>query len=595
MAVGVLAFMAGCLPPDDPATGVTGASGNNGGQAGAGGSTSGAGGDPAGSGGSTSGAAGDPTGTGGSPAAGTGGSTPGAGGIGGSSAGGGGQGGTGGSAGQGGTAGRGGQGGAAGRGGGTAGQGGTAGRGGTGGTAGAAGRGGTGGAAGAAGAGAGDVYVSGVTITVHAQTRTILVVNWTQAMAAEQTFLEFTYAGGPLQTSRAKPGTTGAHRDVVLGVPASTAVTVRIVSRQGGVDYKTRDYMGTTGALPTTMPLPTILSYDASIASRDRWMFGAVENSDGGCTNTSCYYHTTFYLYIMDRQGRIVWYYADAASNATSSFQRIARDGEYIWIEKRPFSGGGTRSVLKMTLDREYSEMIPVSGLADCIDVTDDGSLLYDASNELREMNRAGTVRTIWSCRTAFGTNFRCYSNTINWNPADNTVLMSFPDENTVAQINRATGALVATYGDRSGSYTFSPTTWSFEFQHFPNITADGTLIVSSHMPQAGTVDGTRPVAMGHAFMEFTIDRTNRRLVEKWIYNAGPEWAMYKGMAIRLPNGNTLGNYGTGGFIREITPDKRTAFHVKFDAPSGNDNFNKMVGHNVLIDDLYALNGGGPR
>ena len=70
---------------------------------------------------------------------------------------------------------------------------------------------------------------------------------------------------------------------------------------------------------------------------------------------------------------------------------------------------------------------------------------------------------------------------------------------------------------------------------------------------------------------------------------------MYKGMAIRLPNGNTLGNYGTGGAIREITPDKRTAFHVKFDAPTGNDFFNKMVGHNVLIDDLYALNGGGPR
>ena len=81
-------------------------------------------------------------------------------------------------------------------------------------------------------------------------------------------------------------------------------------------------------------------------------MFGAVEDSDGGCTNQSCYYHTTFWLYIMDRQGRIVWYYADPASNATSSFQRIARDGEYIWIEKRPFGGGGTRSVLKMTLDR---------------------------------------------------------------------------------------------------------------------------------------------------------------------------------------------------------------------------------------------------
>jgi hypothetical protein len=31
---------------------------------------------------------------------------------------------------------------------------------------------------------------------------------------------------------------------------------------------------------------------------------------------------------------------------------------------------------------------------------------------------------------------------------------------------------------------------------------------------------------------------------------------------------------------------------VKFDSEQGSDFFNKMVGHNVLIDDLYALNGG---
>ena len=43
-----------------------------------------------------------------------------------------------------------------------------------------------------------------------------------------------------------------------------------------------------------------------------------------------------------------------------------------------------------MTLDRQYMETINVPGLADAIDVTDDGSLLYDANNELREMNKAG-------------------------------------------------------------------------------------------------------------------------------------------------------------------------------------------------------------
>jgi hypothetical protein len=480
--------------------------------------------------------------------------------------------------------------GVSGRGGGVAGA--SAGRGGA---AGGAVGGAAGSSTGAAGAGAGDEYVSGVTITVHPQTVTILNVAWTQAKAADQVWLEFTFTGGSMMTSRPLAGAAGAHKDVVLGVPASTAVTVRIVSKLGSVEYKTKDYQGMTGTLPSGMPKPTVTMYDAALASTDRWMFGAVENSAGGCNNSSCYYNALFWLYIMDRQGRIVWYYADATGNPTSSFQRIARDGEYIWIEKRPFTGSGNKSVLKMTLDRTYSQMINVPDLSDAIDVTSDGSLLYDTepSWELREMNKAGTVRTIWRCPTAMGSGFMCYSNTINWDPASDTIMMSFPYENTVAQIDRKTGTLVATYGQRTGSYAFDVANWTFEFQHFANISSKGTLLVSSHLP--GNDRTSSPVANQHAFEEFTIDRTNKRLIQKWVYSDGPEWAMYKGMVILLPNGNYLGNYGTGGVIREITPDKKTVFHVKWDVTTGNDFFNKMVGHNVLINDLYALNGGGPK
>lgn len=452
---------------------------------------------------------------------------------------------------------------------------------------------GSGGSNATAGAGSGDTYASNVTIAVHPEVNTILEVTWNQTTAAESTWLEFTFDAGEVLKSRAKPGTAGQHRDVVLGAPAQTPVTVRVVSLQAGVEHATRDYQGTTGALPTGLPRPQVLAYDAARASPERWMLAAVEDSEGGCGRT-CYNQWTYWTYIMDRKGRIVWYYADPASNATSSYQRVARDGEYIWIEKRPFGGQGTRGVLKMTLDWEYFEEVPVPSLADCIDITTDGSLLYDVTGttDLREMRRDRTTRNIWNCRTAFGQDFSCYSNTVNWNEATDTILMSFPEENTVAEIHRQTGMLVATYGDRAGGYAFSPATWQFEFQHFPNISADGTLMVSSHMP--GFADTYTPVAGEHAFLEFTIDRTNRRLVEKWSYHEGMEWPMFKGMAIRLANGNTLANYGSGGVIREITPDKQTVFHVKFDAPAGNDFYNKMVGHNVYIADLYALNGGGP-
>ncbi len=380
------------------------------------------------------------------------------------------------------------------------------------------------GGSGGAGAGAavpGDDFVSDVAVAVHEDVNTILVVTWMQAMAADETWLEFSFEDGNVMKSRAKPGATGAHRDVVLGVPGNTQVTVRIVSSLGGTEHKTRDYMGMTEAVPSGMPVPMVSMYDAALASPDRWMFGAVEDSDGGCNNQSCFYHTTFWVYIMDRKGRIVWYYADPASNATSSFQRVARDGEYIWIEKRPFGGAGERGVLKMTLDHEFFEETPVPNLSDCIDVTDDGSLLFDTNRtfELREMRKDGTFRTIWSCPDHFGANFECYSNTINWNPIDDTVLLSFPYPGTAIEIDRQTGDVVGQYGRAQGSYAFMPSSWGFGFQHFANITKDGTLMVSSHMP--GYEDTDNPVAGQHAFMEFTIDRQNRRLVEKWIYNEG--------------------------------------------------------------------------
>jgi hypothetical protein len=300
----------------------------------------------------------------------------------------------------------------------------------------------------------------------------------------------------------------------------------------------------------------------------------------------------------MDRRGRIVWYYADPSTSATSSFQRIARDGEYIWIEKRSYLGGGEQSVVKTTLDGEYFEEISVPGLSDSIDVTDDGSLLYDANDELRELDTSGAVRSIWSCRAHFGPGFECYSNTVNYYAPEDTVLLSFPYENTVVEIDRGSGRLVRQFGNRARSYTFAPPqssppdAWAFAFQHFPNRTATGTLLVSTHAPGCGSE--VVPGPYRHGFVEFEIDDESKTLVERWRYTGGPEWPRAKGMAIRLSNGNTLVNYGTGGVIREVTPGGRTVFGVKFDVPFGDDRFNKMVGHNVLIDDLYALNG-GPR
>ncbi len=438
-------------------------------------------------------------------------------------------------------------------------------------------------------------YVGDLTIAVHDRVRTVLEVTWNQLQLADEVWLEFRHGGGAAQRSRPLAGSPGPHRDVVLGVPGDTDVSVRVVSRVGATAYEANAQVGRTGTVPSGMPRPVILSHLPELASSARWLFGAVEDSFGGTPDA--YYASTFWLYVIDRQGNIVWYYADPASNATTSFQRRARDGEYIVLEKRCFGCRGyEESVVKMTLDWQYFEEIPVADLADCIDVTSDGSVLYDAHHELWELLASGEHRYIWSCRKHFGAGFDCYSNTVNWDPQRNTVLLSYPYENVVVEIDRATGDLVGQYGRRAGSFAFAPPRrappdqWGFAFQHFPNLTATGSLLVSTHMPGCGPRQ--KPMDHLHAFVEFGIDREREMLVERWRYTEGPEWPRAKGMAVRLPGGNTLVNYGTGGVIREVTPDGRTAWHVKFDVDEGDDYYNKMVGNNELIDDLYALNGG---
>lgn len=433
----------------------------------------------------------------------------------------------------------------------------------------------------------GDDFVSNVKITVHPQTKTILVVTWTQAVPADRTWLEFSFPGAEPMRSRGSDGSVAAHRDVVLGVPEKTLVDVRIVSRVGSTDYRTSSYQGTTGAIPAIMPRPTFVSYDAKRASPEPWLFGAVEDSVGGCSDFTCYYNSLFWVYVMDRQGRIVWYWTDPISDSSHAYPRLARDGEYIVVD---YARIGDMGVMKMTLDRAYYEWVPIPNVDDAMNVTADGSILYTSAAELRELGRDGTVRSIWRCPAE---DIECYCNAIHWNAKDDTVLLSYPGPSTVVEVDRKTGEVVGQYGNLAGSYAFVPSDWLLQFQHSPTITPTGTLLVSTHLPEFPFGSPIGPNQ--HAFEEFEIDRARATLTLKWSYSEAPEFAGSKGFAMRLANGNTLVNYGSGGVIREVTADKKTAFEVKWDVPEGDDYFNKMVGENVLVDDLYALNGGGPR
>ena len=444
----------------------------------------------------------------------------------------------------------------------------------------------------------GETLFSEIASEVHPDVQTILVVRVTLAAAVESLSIRYSFESDEWYESPARPAATGEVTVPVLGVPENTTVSFEVVAEINNETVKSDERQGVTGALPSKMPRPTVTAYEPDSTDGARWLLGSVEATPG----ENRYYEGPFWLYIMDRDGRIVWYYSDLGYNPCMAYPRIARDGTHVVVEKRLFfpSEYYQPRVARMTLDRAFFEEIPIDDLADCIDVTDDGGILYNTyvperedDAGLKERLPSGEIRHVWSCTPwavetgAHATQHACYSNTVSWDPARNTVLLSMPYIDTVVEIDRATGELIAQYGTfLDGGYGFEPDTVTLAFNHFPNFTPDGTLLVSSHLP--GYIDYAIPGE--HRFYEFEVDRQREMLVEKWRIGDGlSDWPMYKGEATRAFGGNTLLNFGTGGVIREVTPEKSTVFEVKWDADFSDDRFNLMVGHAIFVDDLYAL------
>lgn len=431
-----------------------------------------------------------------------------------------------------------------------------------------------------------DIILEGQSVTKSVQT--VLMVRWTQNSAADNVWLRFTFENDQWYESPKRPGTPGSHSELVLGVPEETDVTIQIVGQtvDGPIACETR---GRTGSVPISVPRATVMSYDPNLASTNRWMFGSVENTP----RQNSRYAGPFCIYIIDRQGRIVWYYLDQAWNPAMAYPRIAPGGTYVAIDRSIRHGTNTPSVIKTTLDFEYFEEYVTRDMTDSVDITDDGSLLYNSYEWLIEQRPDRTTRNIWNCeRWAAETGANrvdsryCYTNAVSWNPRGDSVILSFPYVNTAVEIDRQTGNLIGQWGDLPGSWRFDPPTRRIDFIHGGNITPSDTLLISSHAPGSGEVETPVP----HFFYEFALDRVNRVATEIWSFGEGiDEWPRWKGEAFRVPGGNTLVNYGSGGTIREVTPGGQTAWHVKWDADFSSDYINKMVGHSTLIDDLYAL------
>jgi len=418
---------------------------------------------------------------------------------------------------------------------------------------------------------------------VHDYVSTILVVEWEQGVDADAVWIEFNLAGEPTRSTPQRALDAGARSEVLLGLPASSEVTWTLKAQAGGEEASLGPYTDSTGALPDDLLVPELVAYDPALASPEEWVLISFDTHFNGF-----YYSGPFYVLILDRQARVVWYVQVNNSNACM-YPRVAYDGTHILFDQSTsynFSGDPPQ-LRRSTLDLSMNEDTAFGGFVYGYTELPGGGFVRDYYERdegftLVEQSASGDLRTIWSCDDWIAAylpedEVQCYTNAVIWNEATDTVLWSLPYHDTVVEIARDSGAVVRVFGEVGATHTTVPAEALFDFQHYPNYTPGGTLMASMHIEGEGDQQRAR---------EYAIDDDAGTLTEIWSYGEGvDEYAFYSGEASRLPNGNTLINYGTGGAAREVTH----AGDVVWDITWGEW---YLTGHMSLIEDLYALNRG---
>jgi hypothetical protein len=274
----------------------------------------------------------------------------------------------------------------------------------------------------------------------------------------------------------------------------------------------------------------------------------------------------------------VVWYRA-TSDNRLTLFPRVARDGSHLlWDATTYYVTGVDPSITaaNLSLTRETETFVPSLGFTWDEDL--DGSWIFDEAESAYDYHlsryRGGFVERLWSCAPWMATYSTGY-----WACAANTALAggeelvySMFETSTVVGVDAATGEVVWELGDYPGGLTFVPADVNLSLQHYPNWTPDGTLLLTTH------VDGIRE----QHIREFAIDRSAGTATQVWDYtpDAG-YYGDYAGEATRLPNGNTLVNFGTDGVVQEVTPAREVVWELDWS--------NHLLGHLTPIDDLYAL------
>jgi hypothetical protein len=440
-----------------------------------------------------------------------------------------------------------------------------------------------------------EAQVSKVSTRLHEEIESLIYVSWEQGAAATVS-VEYSFDEGEWHTTPPVEAAAGPVEQLLLGVPYGYEVTLRVVNDfGGGAVFAAGEVTAVAGALPEGLPLPELVSsVPDALYPEGRYLYTSINGDTGGWTSGD------YWKLIFDRQARVVWAHLTPYTHWTI-WTEISYDGDdLMWDEATVWSFGSTEEsrVHRMKIDGTVVETYETPGLHHAWVELADGSIAWGAritSNEehLQVLAPDGTVETVWRCsdyevEMIGRPGSSCHSNAWYWHEPSDTFLVSFPSSagnvrDTVLHMERD-GATITSWG-QLGGWTFDPPTSVFDYQHGVSFTEDGHLLVSTKLNEIHPLyDRTLDTL---AVREYALDYKTRTLTEVWSFGEDQGIAgNTAGEAHRLPNGNTLHNYGSGARTREITPGGELVWDVKW-SDGDSEGRGRLQGRSVFIGDLY--------